>query len=377
MKCVICGKENKGLKGLSIHLKKKHKFDNNMLKEYYDNNLKKDNEGKCYFCNNDAIFFNLTKGYHKICNSKKCLGKTRATGTFEFLMYKYNLNEIDAKNMMNDRAKKRGVKIKESLDKELEKNKNYHKEKSHQTKEFWIKRGFTESESILKSKEVMDMIHEKTWKKRRKYPELYKDVNTTQIGYWLKKGFSEQESIEKIKERQKTFTLEICIEKYGEIEGLRIYNKRQKDWSENIEKKYRNGNFVKFRKENYSEIEMELFNLLIKRININENEVYFGENQFFRHFKNLGRTFAYDFVFKKERKIIEFNGDYWHCNPIKYNKNYFHKYLQMYAWEIWNKDNIKNNAIIQQKYDVLVIWEFDYKKDKEKIIQECVDFLKN
>ncbi len=377
MKCVICGKENNGLKGLSIHLKKKHKYDNNMIKEYYDNNLKNENEGKCYFCNNDAIFLNLTKGYHRICNSGKCLGKTRATGTFEFLMYKYNLNKNDAKQLMNDRAKSRGIKIKESLDKELEKNKNYHKEKSHQTKEYWLKRGYAIDESILKSNDIMDMIHEKTWKKRREHPELYSDVNTTQIKYWLKKGFSEEESIEKVKDRQSTFTLETCIKKYGEIKGLEIYNNRQKKWSDKIEKKYRNGEFVRFRKENYSRVEIELFGSIIKRININENEVYFGDNQFFRYFKELGKTFSYDFVYKNKRKVIEFNGDYWHCNPIIYQKNYFHKYLQLFAYEIWERDELKNNALIQQHYDVLVIWENDYKKDKEKVIQECIDFLKN
>lgn len=376
MKCVICGKENNGLKGLSIHLKKKHKYDNNMIKEYYDNNLKKENEGVCYFCNNDAIFFNLTKGYHRICNSDKCLGKTRATGTYEFLMYKYGLDEEGAKKMMVDRAKKRGVKIKETLDKELKKNKNYHKEKSHQTKEYWMKRGFLKDNAIEKAKEVMNMVHEKTWNKRRNFPELYKDINTTQVDYWHKNGFSEKESIEKVKERQLTFTLEKCIKKYGEIKGLEIYNKRQKDWSEKIEKKYRNGDFVKFRKDNYSDIEIELFESIIVKFDF-DGEVYFGDNQFFRHFKKLGKTFSYDFVYKNKRKVIEFNEDYWHCNPIKYNKNYFHKYLQLFAYEVWERDELKNNALIQQNYEVLVIWENDYKKNKEKVIQQCIDFIKN
>lgn len=375
MKCIICGKETNGLKGLSIHLKKKHKFDNKMIKEYYDINIKKDNEGSCYFCGEESIFYGMTKGYHRICKSKECLGKTRATGTYDFLMYKYSLNEEDAKKMMNDRAKERGKKIKESLDKELKKNKNYHKEKSHQTKEYWLKRGLSETDSILKAKEVMNMIHQKTWNKRRNNPELYKDVNTTQIAYWLKKGFTKDEAIEKIKERQLTFTLEKCIRKYGEVKGLEVYNKRQKNWSEKIEKKYRNGDFVKFRKENYSDPEIELFESIIKEVDF-DGEVYFGDNQFFRHFKKLGKTFSYDFVYKNKRKVIEFNGDYWHCNPIKYNKNYFHKYLQLFAWEVWKRDDLKNDALIQQNYEILVIWENDYKKDKEKIIQRCIDFLK-
>lgn len=376
VKCKICNKELKDMKGLSIHLTKKHKMDKLSLKLYYDNYLKKDkNEGKCYFCGNESIFKGISKGYHKICGSKKCLGKTRATGTYEFLMYKYDLSKDDAIELMNKRSKVRGKKIKKSLDKKLKENPNFHKEKSHQTKEYWIKRGYSKEESIKKSNKVMDMIHEKTWNKRKKYPELYKDVNTTQIGYWLKKGYTEEESIEKIKDRQKTFTIEKCIQKYGEEKGLEIWNKRQKEWSKKIEKKYKNGEYVKFRNDNYSELEIELFEKIDSEIE--SEHIYFGNNQFFRHFKEIGKTFAYDFVLSDKKKIIEFNGDYWHCNPLKYNKNYFHLYLQKFAYEIWERDKLRIDYIENEGYDVKVIWESDYKQNREKVIQECIDFLKN
>jgi hypothetical protein len=190
MKCEICGIEVDGLKGLSIHLKKKHKFSDSDLKDYYDKYFKKEDEGLCYFCNNEAIYLNFTKGYHRICKSKECLGKTRATGTYEFLMYKYGLSKSEALDLQESRAIDRGKKIKNGLDNKLNENPNFHKEKSHQTKEYWIKRGFSEEKAKKKSKEVMDMIHVKTWKKRRLHPYLYKDVNPTQVGYWLKKGYS-------------------------------------------------------------------------------------------------------------------------------------------------------------------------------------------
>ena len=184
MKCKICNKDVDGLKGLSCHLVKYHKYDK---KEYYDKYLKKENEGKCYFCNNESIFFNLTKGYHKICDSKICLGKTRSTGTYEFLMYKYGLSKDDAINLMNQRALKRGKKITEGLQKSFEKNENFFKEKSRQNIKFWIKKGYSQEQSEIEVKKVWDDIHEKTWNKRRNNPELYKDINTTQLEYWLKK----------------------------------------------------------------------------------------------------------------------------------------------------------------------------------------------
>ena len=366
----MCNKEVNGLKGLSCHLVKYHKINK---KEYYDKYLKKENEGKCYFCNIESIFINLTKGYHRICNNKECLGKTRATGTYEFLMYKYKLSKIDAIKLMNERALNRGEKITKGLQKSFDKNEKFFKEKSHQSIDFWLKKGYSQKESEIKVDKVWNNIHKKTWDKRRNNPELYKDVNTTQIEYWLKKGFTKNESIEKIKERQKTFTLEKCIDRYGEIEGLEIWNNRQIKWSEKVETKYKNGDFVKFRNDNYSEPELEMFDIIIEKLELKNKNVHYGKKQFYRHFKNLGKTFSYDFVYNK--KIIEFNGDYWHCNPNTYNKNYFHKYLQMFAYEIWEKEKIKIKSIEDLGYDVLIIWECDYKYHKEETIEKCIKFL--
>lgn len=375
MNCEICNKDCDDIRGLSIHLAKFHHLDNNYLKLYYDKYLKKEDEGKCYFCKEGTPFINMGIGYHKICGSKECLGKTRATGTYEFLMYKYGLSKDDAIKMVNDRALCRGIKIKDGLNKKYIDNNNFFKEKSQSSKEYWIKRGYSEEDAIIKTKEVINITNAKIWKKRRKYPELYQDVNTTQIGYWLKKGFTEEEAKLKIIERQKTFSLETCIAKYGEVKGLEIYNLRQKNWSEKIEKKYRNGDFQKFGKDPYSYDEIELFEMIIDRLNIKDNvHVHYGKSQFFRFFKNLGKTFSYDFVYN--HKIIEFNGNYWHCNPKMYNSNYFNKHLQMFANEIWEKDKMRIDAITEKGYDVLIIWEDNYKQNKEKVIQECIDFIK-
>ena len=201
------------------------------------------------------------------------------------------------------------------------------------------------------------------------------EQQSTRIEYYLNKGYNVDESQQILSERQRTFTLEKCIEKYGEIDGLEKWNERQRKWSEKIETKYRNGDFVKFRKENYSGPELELFENVIEKLNLKNEKIYYGKKQFFRHFKNLGKTFSYDFVFDK--KIIEFYGNYWHCNPKKYNGNYFHKYLQMFAYEIWEKDKIRINSIEKEGYKVLIIWENDYNKNKKESIQKCIDFLKN
>ena len=76
-------------------------------------------------------------------------------------------------------------------------------------------------------------------------------------------------------------------------------------------------------------------------------------------------------------KIIEFNGDFWHMNPSIYDENYFNKISKIYAKDKWEIDKIKIECARKNGYDVLIVWEHDYRKDKENTIQKCLNFLLN
>lgn len=69
-------------------------------------------------------------------------------------------------------------------------------------------------------------------------------------------------------------------------------------------------------------------------------------------------------------------GDYWHCNPSIYPSNFYNKTVQKTAEDIWKKDNAKYSFAKENGYDVLVIWEKDYKQNPEKIIKECLNYLR-
>ena len=359
MICEICNKEANGLKGLAIHLKKKHKISDVELKEYYDKYLKKVSDGKCYFCENETIFYGFSKGYHRICTSQKCLGKTRATATYEFLMYKYNLNENDAIKMMKERAEDRGKKIKESLDNRLVENHNFHKEKSHQTKEYWMKRGLNENKAKEKAKEVMNMIHVKSGKKRKENPKLYDDILPTQLKYWLKKGFKYKQAKEKLKERQTTFSLDICIKKYGKDKGKKVWIERQNKWHKN----YKKSNFSKISQELY----WRVYNLIENKSNIkfatlkNDKRDDSGSNNEYRlHFIDDSMILP-DFINLNSKKIIEFDGVYYHRNTSENIK----------------REKERDNKIYKNGYDVLHINENDYKQNPETVVKRCITFLKN
>lgn len=71
-------------------------------------------------------------------------------------------------------------------------------------------------------------------------------------------------------------------------------------------------------------------------------------------------------------------GLYWHANPQKYKSSDIIKYPKgktLTAKEIWDRDSIKQKYAIEQGYELLIIWEHDYKKDKQKILQECCEWI--
>ena len=73
-------------------------------------------------------------------------------------------------------------------------------------------------------------------KKARKKVKENGNQNTS-ITRWLNKGFSEEEAKIELSKRQSTFSLEKCIEKYGEEKGLEVFNKRQEKWQKTLNSK--------------------------------------------------------------------------------------------------------------------------------------------
>ena len=99
------------------------------------------------------------------------------------------------------------------------------------------------------------------------------------------------------------------------------------------------------------------------------------KNEKYMFWKETKQAFAYDFMYKN--KIIEFQGDYWHCNPKLYDKDFYNKVKQKTAQEIWEYDKIKLECANFYGYDVLYIWEHDYRNNKQETLQKCIDFLTN
>lgn len=201
-------------------------------------------------------------------------------------------------------------------------------------------------------------------KNNEKVKSVIKDTN---IEYYLNQGLSKEEAYLKLKERQTTFTLEKCIKKYGEEIGTIKYTERQKKW---LNKLYQNFQSFGDGRSKQSQFANECIKEICKyfKIQIPKKEHYIYD-------KINKRAYAYDFCYN--HKIIEFNGDYWHCNPNLYDENFYNKVKQKFAKEIWEYDKIKTNIAEKYDYSVLSIWESEYRNSKEETIKKCIDFIKS
>lgn len=158
---------------------------------------------------------------------------------------------------------------------------------------------------------------------------------------------------------KKKITIENLTKKHGEKKAIEIYE----NWINKPRKCY------------WSKKSQILFDEIVK-ITGTKN-IYYGNLNKEYGINSNGKYYFYDFVDTYHHKVIEFNGDCFHANPKFYKKddkpNFYNNLL---SEEIWKNDNIKNSAIKNIGFELLIIWESDYDNDNNNIIQKCVNFLK-
>jgi len=231
--------------------------------------------------------------------------------------------------------------------------------------DFWVNKGYSKNESKV--------IIRKNQIEAAKQVDFEKRLIPSNIEYWINKGYSKEEAKKNVSEHQTTFSLEKCIEKYGEEEGKKRFTERQNKWLNSL---LTNGNLV----IGYSKISQELFYKLLENYDIKErDEVYFAtHNKEYKLEKEDGGIWLYDFTDLKNKKIIEFHGDMYHGNPKKYKADdYPHPFRKnITAQEMWDKDKRKMDVAIEEGFDVLVIWDSEYRwGNKKEIINKCIAFL--
>ena len=195
-------------------------------------------------------------------------------------------------------------------------------------------------------------------------------VSTNQKQYWLNLGFNDEEAIKKVTERQQTFTYEKCVEKYGSEKGGDKWKERQTKWLKSL---VDSGKVF----SGQSSIARGLFEILIEKCSLNTQNINTIDYNKEYRIDDVKNFYMYDFTLVDKKKIIEYNGDIFHANPAKFKAGERPNPLnqKLTSEDIWLKDERKNKAAIDKGFEVLTIWDSDYRKNPETEIQKCVDFI--
>lgn len=211
-----------------------------------------------------------------------------------------------------------------------------------------------------------------------------RDINnsyTNRIEYYTNKGMTLEEAHTALSMRQATFTKQKCIEKYGVDIGLATFIDRQKRWQKSLYNRSPAEIEVMVRKRlsgaGYSSMAVGMFKLVCEasvRYRYQNNDLNITEEFVIGPYRKM----LLDFCDKDTKKVIEFNGDLWHANPTKFKADDIP--LSRFgstrtAKEIWERDELRQIELESMRYEVMVIWESDYKANKIGTVNKCRIFL--
>jgi G:T-mismatch repair DNA endonuclease (very short patch repair protein) len=380
--CELCG-ISFTKRSLGIHISAKHP--EIKLHEYYQKYIDTSQDGICKFCGiGKANFLGVSKGFSHSCKDQECYNKSIRPASKEYKMKIKGMTESEYyewRDLESDKIRKTTI---GSFSKARDENPNFDKENSRYCKEFWMKKGHGENESSA-------LAHQETEKNRNKLKDIKKDDPDYQKGkswnsykYWMGKGMSEDDAKKHVSEKQGTFSLKKCIEKHGEEIGKKIWTERQEKWARTLDSKTDEEKLEILRKKVFynkvfSNISQDLFEKICNiDISIKEESRYATNNDGEMRLELGDKIFLKpDFVYNK--KIIEFYGDYWHCNPNLYdpgkivrrgNKKYR-------ASSIWKIDAWREKILKDSGYEVMIVWENEYNRDPEEIVNKCYNYLKD
>lgn len=251
-----------------------------------------------------------------------------------------------------------------------------------------------------------------------------RDYNSFSINTFIKKYGEEEGTLRWNKSRDKRLysqSKQYLIDTYGEIKGNEIARKR---WDNNSLQSFidREGEEIGTKKYNEfclktklmhnldnlielfgeeegriryaritwqvgrsSKISNELFETIMQqqKMDFQEDDVYYGNKEYCIFLNKDERIIMEqkmifpDFLVKSKKKIIEFFGDVWHGNPEIYSmEDCPHPFRKgVSVKELHEQDEKRINIMKSKNYDIMIVWEKEYKENKKLTIEKCLNFL--
>jgi len=219
------------------------------------------------------------------------------------------------------------------------------------------------------------IIHTKERRQEAKDKAVQNRTVMSQSLYWERRGYTPEEATKEISKIQTTFSLDICISKFGVEEGTKRWKERQEKWQANLNSKpFEERALINKKKVRVSgpksTIEIKLFNELQKHIPALESQFSLERRD------TPNKMFVYDIQYKN--KIIEFQGIFWHAKHTKFLPEqiiFKQRGRPLRAKDIWEKDSKKASLAAERGFDLLVVWEDEYLNTPQETITKCLNFL--
>lgn len=187
------------------------------------------------------------------------------------------------------------------------------------------------------------------WKEgNEKFEEMEKNRRSQwSKSYWIGQGFDSEDAKRIISGLQRR-DLTYFVKKYGEEEGRERYSSFNKK------------RISATRGTNVSKLELQVYEEVLKTYKDALNTHTIG-------------AYVVDVYIPSIKTVIEVFGDYWHCNPDRWNSEDYNKTLHMTAEEKWHKDEVRIKQLKRDGYNVVVLWESAIKENNlQELINESI-----
>lgn len=144
--------------------------------------------------------------------------------------------------------------------------------------------------------------------------------------------------------------------------------------SKKMKESWQNGSIVYTEKPsiNISKQQIKFTKLLSEHY---KGNIVLNETIQYKTEDNKKRWLFPDILLPDINLVIEYNGDYWHANPSKYNSTDLIK--NKTAKEIWEQDKNKKGIYENLGYTVYYVWSSDFIKDSNNVINRLINFIDN
>ena len=237
---------------------------------------------------------------------------------------------------------------------------------------------YTETEARNKIRLKQRKFFDRMWKSIKDEEGIF--FYNSSVDYYLNKGFTLQEAEAELSKRQSTFSLDLCIQKYGKELGVQKFKDRQNKWQATLNNKTDEEKLEIYKKKlrnfkHYSKSSILLFNKVYLRLQedgINLTFYMKDKEKFIWDIDNR-KIYFYDLYIKELKMIVEYQGILFHPKPHLSQD-------ELLSWkcpiskrngiEVSAKDIRKKVLAESLGYIFMTIWEDD--KDAEQILYDTI-----